>query len=206
MSLLKKGYTVKKKLINIDFDGPLYDLQSVQNEFLLQETGVLVKPEDVQTWDYYIDNHPRIFEVWSNFEHYSKGSLIQGARKFFDDLMKIPGITIDDVCILTHTRGDMDDKKDELIRRLLPDHKVDIYHVHAKDKQDIVGTNFIVDDYDDTIKRCSENGATCSLFDGNIYHYSEKGIENSLNNVTRAMSHDDVIHSIEGFLKAKGIK
>lgn len=148
--------------VSLDFDDVLYDLNKLNLEFIKNKYGVSLNKKDISSWDFFIDNgyNKIVDEIWNNSENYFKSNLIDGAKGFYNRLVKEYGI--DNIQIITHSFDNTKKLKDDFIKKLGFHCKV----IHAKDKFIYTKDTVLIDDNPINIeKHIRINGDKGIVFD-----------------------------------------
>lgn len=179
------------KKVSIDFDEVLYGLHEAHAIFLKEEYGVDVKRKDVTDWNYLIDNYPNITEVWSEWNKYIRGDLLEGSIGFVKKVNELFGI--DNVKIVTATHTDIIKEKDVFVKEHF-DNEV----IHScKQKFLYTKDSILLDDHGkNIIDHVRENSAPGIIFDQG-YGWNQNKAENHVKDIYRAASYDEVLYILK---------
>lgn len=179
--------------ISLDFDETIWNLHNATEVFLKETYGIQsLRKEDISYWEYLTDNFPRIKECWGDFNHYSKGSPIEGSLEFLKELKKL--VHVDDIQIVTATYPQIIEDKTSLIKEIF---KLDNI-IHTSNKAEFSKDSILIDDgLHNIISHRDSNDGISIIFDLN-YGWNQDIIEDN-KKTFRAKSYKDVLDIIKLF-------
>lgn len=128
------------KIISLDFDNVLYDLETLNTKEVKRIYGVDISPNDIDYWDFYPDKYPEVMKAWGDWNIYSQATFFEGDIDFVNYLRE----KYDDVQIVTASYASIEDKKDEMILSRYGDIK--IVHTGKNSKATFTRDSILVDD------------------------------------------------------------
>lgn len=123
--------------VSLDADNLLYHLEGVHQNFVKRIYGDIITSKEVIDWDFYLKHYPRIIEVWTKWEEYSKGEMFEEAAYLVAELKQITNVQI-----VTATGSD------ELVKlkdKMLTEAFGEIEIIHAKDKSIYTKNTILID-------------------------------------------------------------
>lgn len=179
-----------RQRISVDFDDVLYDLNYLNKKFIKENYGIDIKSKDVTSFSYYYENYPKIMELWSNFDLYSKSGPIPDAVDFFKELREI--CKKDDLQIVTSSFDSIKEQKDEMIKDMFDFDKV----IHTKNKSQFTKNSLLIDDALHNIEdHVLTNNNHAMIFDRDYGWNRNRNLER-LKKVQRVHSYEDILKAI----------
>lgn len=180
--------------VSLDLDNLLYYLEEVNLNFVKNEYGVTLASKDINCWNYYLKNFPRVKEVWTEWEKYSKGRFFNEAKGFIRDLKKITKVKI-----VTASFPEIIPFKDQFIMESLEDYDIEI--IHTTDKSIVTKNSILIDDAAHNIdEHVKANSCPGLLFDyNNTYGWSKDYEGHEL--VERVYSHEEALIKVESYFR-----
>lgn len=176
------------KILSIDFDNVLYDLESLNIKKVKEIYGVNMTAMDINNWNFYPDNYPLIRNIWGDWDQYNQGHFFEGDQDFIKELQKRFEIQI-----VTASYEAIENEKNELIFNRYGDIKV----VHVRTGKAPHTKNSIL--VDDGLHNISDhviiNQQPAILVDRE-YGWNQ-GFQHDL--VVRANNYQSIIDGIDSF-------
>lgn len=178
------------KEIYVDLDNVIYDLESVNLQFIKENYGVELTSLDVKTWDFYLKDYPEIKKVWGEFHLYSKGQFFEGANDLLKNLQSIAPVKI-----ITATYDSIIEEKDQFLKENLCLNGIEI--IHAKAKYEFTKKGVLIDDAPHNIFDHTQiNNQPGLLFDLNGgYGWGKNMPLHRL--IKRVRNYDEVLNEVE---------
>ena len=191
--------------ISFDCDGVLYALEMAHAIHIKEEHDEDYHPSDVTYWDYIVDKYPTIVKVWGEWEHYSKGEIINDAKKAVKKAQELCGI--ENVRIVSSSFPDIIEEKTKMLSEALgiPPHL--IFNIpHGVPKSKYTKDCIHVDDYHHHVEETSNtNGLPSILFDRAGEYGWSKGYQCS-DNTYRCTDFAQMIALFEQLVVASPVK
>ncbi len=180
----------KLEEILIDLDNVIYDLESVNLQFIKDTYGVELTSRDITTWDFYLKDYPEIKKVWGEFQRYSQGKFFEGANDLLKDLQSIAPVKI-----ITASYDSIIEEKEIFLQENLYLDNIDI--IHAKQKYLFTKKAVLIDDAPGNIFDHTQiNNKPGLLFDLNGNYGWGKDIPlHRL--IKRVRNYDEVLNEVE---------
>lgn len=183
----------RKKIISIDFDDVLWDIQKGTSIFLKERYGYAPKKDEIPTWAFLVEEFPDVITAWSDWKYYGQGGIIDGSVEFINNLKEMVGKN--SIQIVTASFPEIIDKKNELILDIFNIEKVNI--IHTRDKHLFTtGTTLIDDAMHNILKHVDHNNDLGILVDFG-YGWNQEPIELDNGNIFRAKSYKDILNLIQ---------
>ena len=181
-----------KKLISLDFDGPIWNLEAIHKEHILEHYGIHYDSRDVTHWEYLYENYPSITKCWTHWAEYSRAPFVEGALEFIAELKKRYGA--DALQIVTSTPESIQEEKTQMIFETLG---IDVIHV-TKERKSLYtkGTILIDDAIHNIIDHLKHTSDSAILFDLNgAFGWNQKFY--LCDRTTRAKSYKEILQWLE---------
>jgi len=180
------------KKISLDFDGVVYDLDTLHQVFIKETYGENYSTTDATYWEYLYERYPSIVKVWTDWAIYKTAPFIDGAIDFVDELKKRYGS--ESIQFVTSSPESIQKEKTKMIEKIFG---LDVIHVTKEKKSIYTNGTILMDDAKHNIIDHLENTPNQAiLFDLNgAYGWSKdfKVCERSV----RAKSYADVLKIFE---------
>ena len=118
-----------KKLISLDFDGVVYDLDVIHKRFIKEMFNIDYNTKDATYWEYLYVEYPSIVSCWTNWDIYKTAPFIDGAIDFVEELKKRYGS--DAIQFVTSSPESIQTEKTKMMEQIFG---LDVIHV-TKDKK-----------------------------------------------------------------------
>jgi len=139
--ILKIKLFLGMKVISLDFDGPIFNLEHLHAEHILQNYDKKYHSSEVTHWEYLYENYPTITECWTNWDNYKKAPFVDGALEFIEELKKRYGVSA--LQIVTSSPVSIQEEKTKMITDILG---IDVIHVTKEAKSIYTKGTILIDD------------------------------------------------------------
>lgn len=180
--------------VSLDVDEVLLALNKGSAKFVKDVYGKTITTEEQINWSYIYDKYPRIVEFWSEWEKYSTIPMIQGARKFVNDLKQIVGEK--GVQIVTSSPESIIKNKTPWLQELFGIEKVFNVNSEIGPKSMYTKNTILVDDGLHNIDDHVSTGSTGIIFNYNdSYGWNKEERNHPL--IHRASNYDQVLKIVK---------
>lgn len=184
---------MERKIISLDFDDVLWDIQKGVNVYLTEKYGFAPKKEEIPTWEYLLETFPDITNAWGDWFYYSQGAALEGSQEFISNLSDLVGK--DSIQIVTASYPTIIEEKNKLIFDLFGIKSENV--IHTKDKYLVTKGTILVDDAcHNILKHVNNNNDLGILVDFN-YGWNQIPIEVENGNIFRAKSYEDILSLLQ---------
>jgi len=152
-----------KKLISLDFDGVVYDLDVIHKRFIKEMFNIDYSTKDATYWEYLYVEYPSIVKCWTDWNVYKTAPFIDGAIDFVEELKKRYGS--DAIQFVTSSPESIQTEKTIMMENIFG---LDVIHV-TKDKKSLYtkGTIIMDDAKHNIIDHLENTSNDAILFDLN---------------------------------------
>lgn len=149
--------------IYIDLDSVLANIDSVWCNWMNQELGINIKPEDILFWDYPKMLYGNIVsEFWNLETIYEDCAIFEGAIEFIDSLKELYGK--ENIIVISAKYDSLIEAKNEWIERWLGD----TLAIHESQKFKFTKDGILIDDrFENVVLHVTENNKPGILFNYN---------------------------------------
>lgn len=134
-------------IISLDWDDVMYHLMQKNIEFIEKEYGVKNVHNEITDYYYLYRTYPKIADVlWNHPENYISGELIEGAKEFYQELVKLVGE--DKIQIVTSSMENVIPLKDKMIREKFNINCKIVHSIFGKHKKyEFTKDTLLIDDF-----------------------------------------------------------
>lgn len=134
-------------IISLDWDDVMYHLMQKNIEFVEKEYGVKDVHNEITDYYYLYRTYPKIADVlWNHPENYISGELIEGAKEFYQELVKLVGE--DKIQIVTSSMENVIPLKDKMIREKFNINCKIVHSIFGKHKKyEFTKDTLLIDDF-----------------------------------------------------------
>jgi len=184
--------------IIVDVDGVVYDLPQRCIDLIEKEYGDKLTTMRINSWSFY-NKYPKVYELFGDWEQYSKGEFYKGAREFMYRLRDIAGQK--KVKLVTASYDSIIQPKDEMLTEILGVEPESI--IHDADKS-LYSKNAVM--IDDGLHNISDHVITHRM-PGVImdrgYGWNQDRLEDKTDLIQRAGGFDQAALKTELFFSKK---
>lgn len=180
---------MKKKIVSVDWDNVLYNLEDVNTQFVAQHYGDIITTMDVNDWEFYGQNYPEVIKIWGDWAKYSTGSFFPGDIEFIKTLQEKY-----EVQIVTASYKEIADEKDIVAYQRYGD--IRVIHSHGGKSQYTANSILIDDAMHNIDDHIAVNKMPAILVDRG-YGWNQSYQESAL--VKRAFCFESILTSLRHF-------